>query len=78
MAPWRRMPFHSCSGPIQYPGVSWRFTRGIPKRSQNRTNRATLSAASQSIAPALDMGWEATMPAVRPLKRPNPMITLVA
>jgi len=45
---------------------------------ENLTNLAILSAASQSIAPAAQEGWLATIPADRPPNRANPMITFGA
>ena len=50
---WRSIPVRSASGPAMMPGVSTRDTIGIPKASQNCTNRAALSPAAEVSDPAM-------------------------
>jgi len=78
LAPCRKMPFHSCEEPIQNAGQSTKVTKGILNKSQNRTNLANLSEASQSNPPIKTFGWLATIPATMPLKRAKPTMIFLA
>ena len=48
----------------------------MEKASQNRTKRAAFSPASMFSVPAMELGWFATTPTVRPSIRPNPTTML--
>lgn len=77
-APCRMMPLCSCRTPGRNPGTSSMATSGMLKQSQNRMNRAALSLASMSSAPARWFGWLATNPTVLPAILPNPITMFCA